>query len=289
VTWDEKVRALAADPRSPSSALALRAADILRDQARDDPELLAEAARAIVRAQPALAAVVNVANVALRTVEVLGLGSVSKALDTLREGIEADRHAAAAALVGTLESPVTLVTSSANVVVAEAIQALHRHALLERVVCAESRPLLEGTAFARWLASQGCPTALVPDAGLAEHLRPGALFVVGTEAILPQQVVHRLGTRLHAAWACLAGVPRYVLATRDKVYPRELLPHFAVPMLPVTELLREPPAGLQAEARAFDLTPHSLWTEIFVGGAPAALAVQKGDHRLARGLLQLVP
>lgn len=287
MTWEDKVRALASDPRTPSSVLALRAADILRDTATDDPELLAEAARAIVRAQPALASVVNVANLALRAVEALGLGSVGKALDTLRQGIEADRHAAVAALCAAIETPVSVVTVSANIVVAETIQALHRHGLLERVICAESRPLLEGTAFARWLASQGCPTTLVPDAGAGEHLHPGAILVVGTEAILPQHVVHRMGTRLLAAWACLAGVPRYVVATRDKIYPRELVSHFSVPVLPASELLREPPAGLQAETRAFDLTPHALWTEIFVGAAPADVAASKGDHRLARGLLQL--
>ena len=285
--WQEKVLALGEDPRAPSGALAQRAGELLREVAANDPELLAETARAVVVAQPALAAVVNVANVALRAVEVLGMGSVGKALESLLQGIEADRHAAAAALVGRIETPVSLVTTSAQAVVAEAIQVLQRRGLLRGVVCAESRPLHEGTAFARWTVSQGWPTTLVTDAGLTEHLRPGAVLVVGTEAILPQQVVHRLGTRSYATWACLAGVPRYVLATRDRIYPAELRGRFAIPSHPAAEVLREPPEGLQVDGRAYDLSARTLWTEIFVGGQPAHVAEQRGDHRLAQGLLQL--
>ncbi len=285
--WQEKVLALGADPRAPSSALAQRAGELLREVAAHDPELLAETARAIVVAQPALAAVVNVANVALRAVEVLGMGSVGKALESLLQGLEADRHAAAAALAGRFEAPVTIVTTSAQAVVAEAVQLLQRRGLLQRVVCAESRPLHEGTAFARWLVSQGWPTTLVTDAGVTEHLQPGSVLVVGTEAILPQHVVHRLGTRTYATWACLAGVPRYVLAMRDRIYPVELVGRFTLPSHPAAEILREPPGGLHVDGRAFDLSARSLWTEIFVGGQPAPVAEQRGDHRLAQGLLQL--
>ena len=286
--WEPKIRALSADLRSPSSVLALRAGDLLREVASTDPELLAEAARAIVLSQPALAAVANVANFVLRAVEVLGMASVGNALDSLRQGLDADRHAAAAALVERVHSPVRVVTTSANVLVAEVIQALHRRELLAGVVCAESRPLHEGTAFARWLAAQERTVTLVSDAGLCAHLEGNAILVVGVESILPRHVVHRTGTRMHAVWARLAGVPRFALATRDRIYPQELLGRFALPSHPPSELLRDPPAGLSVDSRAYDVSEHETWSEILVGGQPVAIAEHRGDHKLARCLEQLV-
>jgi translation initiation factor 2B subunit (eIF-2B alpha/beta/delta family) len=285
--WDKQIRALAADHRSPGSALATHAMELLREVAERDPEMLAETARALVLAQPALAAVANAANVTLRAVEVLGFASVPRALEALQLGVDADRRAAAAALVERLDAPVRLVTISASASVVEGIQALSREGLLVGVVCAESRPLLEGTALARWLVEQGTSTTLVPDAGLCEHLVPGSIFVVGTEAILPGHVVAKLGTRAGAAWARLAAVPRYVLATRDKLYPRQLVGCFANPSRPASDLLRAPPAALHVDNRAFDCTAREMWNEVFVGRNPLHVAEQAGDHVLARGLQQL--
>jgi translation initiation factor 2B subunit (eIF-2B alpha/beta/delta family) len=279
---------LAEDHRSPSSALAARAAEVLREVASDDPEMLAEAARAVVQAQPSMAAVANVANVALRVVETLGLASVAKALESLQEGIAADLRDAATAIRERVDAPVRVVTTSASAGVVETIQSLRRADMLRDVVCAESRPLLEGTALARWFVEQGIETTLVSDAGLCEQLTPDSIFLVGADAILPQAVVNKLGTRVYATWAQLAGVLRFVVASRDKIFPAELAPLFSNPQRPREELLRDPPAALRVVNRAFDLTPREVWSEIFVGRQPAAVAEGRGDHALARGLLQLV-
>lgn len=286
--WDVRVAAIADDHRSPASALAARAAELLRDVGREDPELLAEVSRAVARAQPSMASLVNVANVALRAVEVLGLDSVGKALDALREGVDADRRAAAAGICDQVSAPVVVVTTSASGNVVEVIQLLRVRKLLRAVVCSESRPLLEGTALARWMAEQDVQTTLVADAGLADHLVPGSIFVVGADAILPRHVVNKRGTRLFATWAQLAGVPRFVAATRDKLYPAALVPCFENPARPAAELLHEPPAKLHVDNRAFDLTARSAWTLILVGKHPVEVAEQRGDHGLARGLEPLV-
>ncbi|UCE03514.1 MAG: hypothetical protein JSW67_04815 [Candidatus Latescibacterota bacterium] len=286
--WEATVSELAEDHRSPSSALATRAAEVLSEVASDDPEMLAEAARAVVQAQPSMAAVANVANVALRVVETLGLASVSKALESLQEGITADLRDAAAAIRERVDAPVRVVTTSASAGVVETIQVLRRANLLRGVVCGESRPLLEGTALARWFVEQGVETTLVSDAGLCEQLTADSIFLVGADAILPRAVVNKLGTRVYATWAQLAGVPRFVVASRDKIFPAELAPRFSNPQRPREELLRDPPAALHVVNRAFDLTPREIWSEIFVGRHPAAVAEGRGDHALARGLLQLV-
>jgi translation initiation factor 2B subunit (eIF-2B alpha/beta/delta family) len=286
-SWDQRIRAIAEDHHAPSSTLAARSGELLVEVAEQDPELLGEVTRALVLSMPAMAAVTTVANVALRAVEQLGLQSVGKALDSLREAIEADRRAAATALCARVQEPVDLVTLSAHAAVAEAILHLQRRELLRGVICGESRPLLEGTALARWLVAQGCNTTLVPDAGLAEFLQPGALLVVGAEAITPTHVMHKRGIRMLATWARLAGVPRILLAMRDKICLRPLLGRFTIPLHPPEELLREPPHELHVDSRAYDLTPRDLWTDILVGAESIEIAESQGDHRLAQGLVPL--
>ncbi|MFQ5601566.1 MAG: hypothetical protein ACE5G2_13580 [Candidatus Krumholzibacteriia bacterium] len=288
-TWREKIRELAEDHRSPSSALASRAADLLQDVAQEEPALLAEAARGVVLAQPSMAALASVANVVLRAVETLGLSSVPRTLEALQKGMAADRHAAAQELCERVGSPVRVVSTSASAAVVVAIQALSRNDLLTGVVCGESRPLLEGTALARWLVEQGYDTTLVTDAGLCDHIGPGSILVVGTDAILPRHVVNKMGTRVYATWARLSGVPSYVLASRDKVYPPGLQPCFENPVRPADELAQHPPAAMHVDNRAIDLTERRVWTDVLVGGIPVEVAESRGDHALAQGLRQLVP
>ncbi len=235
-----------------------------------------------------MAALLSTANVALRAYEQLGAGSVGAVLTAMRRGIDADRRAAAAALCEHLERPVRVVTTSASAAVIEALQALQREELLEDVVCGESRPLLEGTALARWLAEQGYDVTLACDAALAEHLTPGSIFVTGTDAILPHAIANKTGTRLYATWAALAGVPRYVLATRDKLYPTELVPCFTNPDRLPGEVVQKPPVGLRVSNRAFDLTARGVWTAIWVGGTLLEEAEARGDHQTAAGLRPLL-
>jgi translation initiation factor 2B subunit (eIF-2B alpha/beta/delta family) len=285
---DAKLDAFAAAHHAPSSALAVNASILLQETAAERPQELAAVACRLVRAHPALAAVVAVANVALRALEALGVDSVAPALAALQRGVEADRRAAAQALCEQLDAPVRVVTLSANANVIEALQALRHQDLLLDVVCGESRPLLEGTALGRWLASEGYDVLVAPDAALASHFVERTIFVVGTDAILPAGVAHKRGTRLLAAWAQLAGTPRYVLASRDRLYPPDLVPLFANPERPVSEIVHEPPDGMRVDNLTLDITPRSAWSAILVGAKPLDEAERSGDHAVARGLAPLL-
>jgi translation initiation factor 2B subunit (eIF-2B alpha/beta/delta family) len=282
--WRTVVQALAADHRSPASVLAQQAAQLLSRLAESSPASLIEAGRALVRAQPAMASVVTTANVALRTLESLGAASVPGALAALQHGIDTDRRAAARALCAAVDAPVGVVTISVSGNVVAALEALRAADLLRAVVCGEARPLLEGTALARWLAEAGYDVTLVADAALPEYLLPGTMFLAGTDAILPDAVVNKRGTRGLATWAKLSGVPRFVLATRDKIYPPDLVTQFDDPERDPRELIQDPPARLRIENRAFDRTPLAVWSAIWVGGTPLAAAAASGDRSAARAL-----
>jgi methylthioribose-1-phosphate isomerase len=286
--WSDAVRALASEHLSPASALAERAASLLEEVATEGAAELAEVARALVSAQPAMASLANVANVALRAHEALGAASVGPALAALRRGVDADRRAAAAALAARFVRPVRVVTTSASAALVAGLEALRSADLLDDVVVGESRPLLEGTALARWLAEQGYDVTLVCDAALGEQLDRDAVFVVGADAILPHGIANKRGTRMYAAWAALAGAERYVLATRDKIWPPELVPLFDNPARPATEVVQRPSAGLRVDNHAFDLTARAIWTAVYVGGELLHDAEAAGDHALATGLRPLV-
>lgn len=285
--WLDEVRALARDHVSPASALAERAGALLARVAAEAPADLPQAARDIVLAQPAMAPVANVANVALRALEALGAASVAPALVALRRSVDADRRAAAAALVRRFDRPRRIVTTSASAAVVAALEALRQADLLDEVVCGESRPLLEGTALARWLAEQGFEVTLVCDAALGEQFDRNAVFVVGADAILPHAIVNKRGTRLLATWAALCGAERYVLATRDKLWPPDLLPVFDNPMRPAAEVVQKPPPGLRVDSRAFDSSSRRIWTAVLVGGSVLESA-QDGDLGIAQGLRPLL-
>ncbi len=286
--WQESIAALAGDHLSPSSTLAERATVLFEEVAREAPADLPRVACAVVGAQPAMAALACTANVALRALEQLGAPSVGLALDALRRAVATDRRAAAAALTAHIDRPVRVVTTSASAAVIEALQALRQAERLSDVVCAESRPLLEGTALARWLADQGYGVTLVCDAALGEFLDANSIFVVGTDAILPHGIANKTGTRLFAVWAALAGAERYVLASRDKLYPPQLTPCWSNPQRPGLEVVQKPPAALRVENRAFDITSRELWTQVWVGGSLLQAAESAGDGVLARGLEPLV-
>jgi len=261
---------------------------LFEEVAREAPADLPRVACAVVGAQPAMAALACTANVAVRAFEELGPSSVGRALDALRRVVATDRRAAAAALAAHFDRPVRVVTTSASAAVIEALQALRQAGRLVDVVCAESRPLLEGTALARWLADEGYDVTLVCDAALGEFLDANSIFVVGTDAILPQGIANKTGTRLFAVWAALAGAERYVLASRDKLYPPELVSCWSNPQRPALEVVQKPPAGLRVDNRAFDVTARDLWTQVWVGGSPLHVAESAGDRALARGLQPLV-
>jgi translation initiation factor eIF-2B subunit delta len=90
------------------------------------------------------------------------------------------------------------------------------------VVCSEARPMGEGIALARQLATLGIPVRLVVDAALAEWVGAAGLVLLGADAITSAVLVNKVGTGPLLQAARLAGVPAYVLADSCKWLPAPL-------------------------------------------------------------------
>jgi translation initiation factor 2B subunit (eIF-2B alpha/beta/delta family) len=109
--------------------------------------------------------------------------------------------------------------------------------------------------------SKWCRTRVVPDEE-AIRLLPGAAVVVGCDALSPEAVVNKAGTRALAEAAAARGVPRFVVAGDTKLVPEPVPveePFEATPLRLFTAVATPegllPPDEARARAREAPLHP----------------------------------
>lgn len=194
------IDAIARDRASGAAELALRAAEALALAA---PEELPEAAAAVVRAQPAMAALYNAARAALA-------GELEAFTTRLRASPEAIARRAEAVVRGR-----TVLTHSYSSTVVRALQQGHP----ARVICTESQPGGEGRETAGRLGAE-----VIPDMAAYRALERVDAVVVGADAVTPECVVNKIGTAMVALAARERRVPVYVLCGSEKYVPAEWQP-----------------------------------------------------------------
>ncbi|MHC3437569.1 NUDIX domain-containing protein [Natrialbaceae archaeon A-gly3] len=227
------VRSIAADGDHGAAYLSVRALEVLRDRAGvlvsergeygDDPEEergeLAELARRLLEARPAMAVLRNRVNRAMADADpdTGAPGVLESALEGIERALEADEGATTEASAHAAGNVMTLSRSGT---VLEALRAGEP----DRVYVAESRPALEGRAVAEELAASGESVTLHTDAAAPYLLSREAIdcVLVGADTVLPDgRVVNKTGTRALALAASREGVPIYAVAATDKVSTRE--------------------------------------------------------------------
>lgn len=205
--WDH-IRRAAADRRSGSVDIALRAADGLAALgARRD---VLRAARALLHAHPAMASLWRLCSEAYER--------GAHGAETFAERLEAETRAASDAVrwVITRRSAVVL-THSASSSVAAALERVQGR--VARVICSASLPGGEGRAFARRLERAGFEAGVIPDAALAAAADEAHVALVGADAVTADGVVNKVGTRLLALAARDAGIGCYAIAASAKLLP----------------------------------------------------------------------
>lgn len=165
----------------------------------------------------------------------------------------------------------SLVTLSYSASVRQALETLAGIGSL-RVACAEGRPALEGRRMATALVQAGASVTFFSDASIAEALQSAGAVVVGADAVAPDWIMNKVGTRMLAAAASLVGVPCYAIATRDKCCPpalaRAIVPRDGTP----AEIWEAAPAGIVVRNPYLERVPLDLITGIITDGGlmPAA-------------------
>jgi ribose 1,5-bisphosphate isomerase len=253
---DEALKRLAEDAESGASELVRLALDVLRRGAGQGREALVEAARAVCRAQPSMAPMWGAAAAALARP-----GQAAEVLTRFEQRWEragdALRRVARDVFGETPGPPLRLVTysySSTVIGVARDLATVRRL----RVSCAEGRPRYEGKRLANALAEAGISVEFFTDAGLAAALPGADALVVGADAVSPSWFLNKCGTLALAAAANLAGVPVFVLATRDKFLPAALADCLSIREHAANEVWASHPPAIRVRNPYFERVPLDL-------------------------------
>jgi translation initiation factor 2B subunit (eIF-2B alpha/beta/delta family) len=248
------------DRTSGAAALARRAAQAVFEAAPELDRLapeerfltLVEIARRLVLAQPAMAPLVNLADMLLRRTDAIGEAASDflARLEAARESVA--RHGAALIADGA-----TILTHSLSQAVLDALLTAHASGKRFLVHATESRPQREGVWLARRLGEAGIAVRLIIDAAVFARLPNCTLALTGADAISSAGVVNKTGTALLALAARTLGKPFYVLCGTVKFLPAgyRLPPE---PAKPAGEILPEALPNVTAENFYFETTPLEL-------------------------------
>jgi len=211
---EEAIRGIAEDRTSGASKLARLAVDtmglaIIEAKGRPERMVLAEVARRISEAQPAMAIVHNVAHLVARLVSE---GHDPKAvLLEVRTELDHARERIARTFLKVVPPHATIVTLSHSDNVLEAIKTAHSRGHVNRVYVLESGPLFEGRTLANALSDAGVPATAVPDSDGPSLLARASCALVGADSVLRDgAVVNKIGTHALARVAADRTKPFYV-------------------------------------------------------------------------------
>ncbi|NXX38181.1 MTNA isomerase, partial [Tricholaema leucomelas] len=149
-------------------------------------------------------------------------------------------------------------------------RALQERGRLRRVLCTETRPLLQGSRLSAFeLLHDGLPVTLIADSAAAAALRHHGVqaVVVGADRVAANgDTANKIGTYQLAVVAQHHRVPFYVAAPSSSCDPQvasgEGIPIEERPGTELTQLqgLQLAPQGVPVWNPAFDVTPHELIT-----------------------------
>src|SRR5215212_6783484 len=266
LTFTQAIESIAADNHSGAAQIAERAADILLRRATSGEPASPDAFRrellatgwALIHAQTAMAPLVNLVNCVLWKVESedtpRGLRPAAPhAPDELKRMLAQHALRLAEGALGLIAEGRRIVTISNSSTVQHALIHAQRAGRRLEVICAESRPSLEGREQAALLMNCGLSVRLLDDAAAIEATAQADLALVGADMLTNRGLINKIGTRPMAIAAREAGVPFYTLCGSEKFLP----PGFQLrqqPDLSVEDVWSDAPqdAGVP---RFFDFTP----------------------------------
>lgn len=276
---NRRIALLASDRESGASEILDEVIAIFREALAVGIPLL-PIARAVCRAQPAMASVWNAA------LEVLASDGAGERLELFAQrvarGPEALARFASEVFLTDTAGPLRLVTISFSRSVVTLLEAIATRRTV-RISCGESRPALEGRRLASRLAGAGIAVTCFSDAALGQALGAADGVIVGADAVAPEWFLNKCGTRMLAAAAGQQGVPVYVVATRDKFVGHAVGARLMLREGAPAEIWETPPPGVTIRNPYFEPTPlelvSSLITDVGVLGAGMAAEVCEAASR----------
>ena len=279
MTIDHLLREIALNNRSGAAEILACAAQLFELLAvhADDATTISQARRAtieacagLVRAQPCMAPLINLANAVISATT--SATSPTSAPDVLNSAAGAAREfndrcrlaaaAAAAHASGLIRDGARILTHSRSSTILSALITAHNAGTRFAVIATESRPLLEGRTLAEELGSKGLGVTLIADAAAASVMENVTCVLFGADRVTPLALVNKIGTRLIALAAEEQRVPAYAVADSSKFFsppdPRVFVETGRTP----DELWPNAPAGSLVLNRYFEETYLHHFTAI---------------------------
>lgn len=298
---------IARDSRSGASKLARSAARMLSDamMASAAPDVgtfwdeLVDACRELLEAQREMAPIINLVGSVLSSAERVVLSGLAP--DAAKQAVSfecsrvwefgetliEDLGREGAQLV---KDGATVATTSASESVRAILLAAAGEGREFDVLVSESRPRLEGAAFASELAGLGLRATLVSDAALPALVPRSTLVLMGADSISESDLVNKTGSYALALGAREARVPCYAAALLDKLLPVALRGDPGRPR-EASELLANAPLGVAVENRYFETVPLGLVDGIVTESGllpPGDVPGRLRERAVAPALLQIL-
>lgn len=266
----EAIAAVAANNRQGAAEIAEQAADILLRQARTGeaatPDVLRQDMLAIgwelIKAHPTMAPLVNLVNVVLWRIDTVeGVRALRQAVADIiadfKRQLRVHEAAIAESVLPLIPEGAYVLTNGRSTTVRAALRHAQRAGRRFSVICAESRPGLEGRIMAAELTRDGIPVTLVIDTLAVARVAQVQLVLVGADHLSSTNLVNKVGTYAIALVAQTNQVPIYALCGSAKFLP----PGYQLPPQahwPADQVWDDAPAEISLENLYFDDTPLAM-------------------------------
>jgi translation initiation factor 2B subunit (eIF-2B alpha/beta/delta family) len=264
---EEGVKAIAANTHAGAAEIAHQGADVLVQCAELAEAAVAEelrhevllVGRELIRAQPAMAPLVNLVNAVLwrggtsDDVTILREQMV-KAAQEFKQHVHLSEMAIAESALACISEGTTVLTNSRSKTVQSALLHARRAGRHFSVVCAEGRPGYEGRTMARELAEHGIEVTLVVDALACSWVPQAQVVLVGADHLGSAGLANKIGTSSLALVAQVCQVPFYALCSSEKFLPAGYVPP-PQESRPAQQVWADAPDAVHIINYYFDSTP----------------------------------
>ena len=268
---DEAVAEIEAMQTHSSSAVAVTAAEALRELSSREYATVEEYRRALEQNSDALRRA-NTSHASLFTTQreivdrvtaddhdsvAAAKAATADAVDAVVEEVERAKHEAAREAVDLLEDGATVLTHDFSTTVMEAVELAARAGHHLEVYVTEARPRHIGRKAARTLSAiDRVEPTLITDGAAGHYLDDCDRVVVGMDCIVDDVLYNRVGTFPIAATAAELAVPVSVLGSSAKLIDDGFA--FENEFRPASEVMLEPAEGFDVGNPAYDATPTHL-------------------------------
>lgn len=225
-------------------------------------DLLVETAKAVIKAQPAMAPLFHLGNnVLIATQDAKSTEDMEAKCDEALEKFEKQLCESASQIADHVyelipAGELVFAYSFSSTVVSSLLNA-RQHRKFFRVVCSESRPSLEGRKLASMLAQSGVEVMHTFDSAMGLILPPCRVAFMGCDAVANPGIVNKVGSWLLALACRELKIPLYALAGTEKFVTDERLFEFEDFSRPGDEVWDAAPAGVRVLNNQFELIPFS--------------------------------